>query len=58
MKKVAVVWSSPNKEGLTASAKEQITRGVRDAGAEIRHELSGKENGFYPEGQLGASHPR
>ena len=48
MKKVAVVWSSPNKEGLTASAKEQITRGLRDAGAEIRHELSGKENGFLP----------
>jgi len=33
MKKVAVVWSSPNKEGLTASAKGQITRGLRDAGA-------------------------
>ncbi|WP_154662914.1 hypothetical protein [Ruminococcus albus] len=24
MKKVAVIWSSPNKNGLTASAKEQI----------------------------------
>ncbi len=44
MKKVAVVWSSPNKEGLTASAKEQITRGLRDAGAEIREiHLNGKE---------------
>ncbi len=35
MKKVAVVWSSPNREGLTASAKDRIVCGMRDSGAEI-----------------------
>ncbi len=35
MKKVAVVWSSPNKDGLTASAKEQFIKGLTDAGAEV-----------------------
>ena len=35
MKKVAVIWSSPNKNGLTASAKEQISKGIADAGAEV-----------------------
>ena len=38
MKKVAVIWSSPNQEGLTASAKEQIVSGLRDSGVEI-HEI-------------------
>lgn len=36
MKKVAVVWSSPNKEGLTASAKDRIISGLQDSGAEIQ----------------------
>ncbi len=35
MKKVAVVWSSPNKDGLTASAKDSIVRGMADAGVQI-----------------------
>lgn len=35
MKKVAVVWSSPNKDGLTASAKEQFLKGLNEAGADI-----------------------
>ncbi len=34
MKKVAVVWSSPNTDGLTASAKDRFIRGLREAGAE------------------------
>ena len=28
MKKVAVIWSSPNKDGLTASAKNQFAAGI------------------------------
>ena len=36
MKKVAVVWSSPNTEGLTASAKDQFARGLSDAGAQVQ----------------------
>ena len=35
MKKVAVIWSSPNKDGLTASAKESISKGLSDAGVEV-----------------------
>ena len=33
--KVAVVWSSPNTNGLTASAKEQFALGLRAAGVEV-----------------------
>lgn len=33
--KVAVVWSSPNKDGLTATAKNQFIAGVKKAGAEV-----------------------
>ena len=36
MKKIAVVWSSPNTDGLTASAKDQFTRGLSDAGALVQ----------------------
>ena len=35
MKKIAVIWSSPNTDGLTASAKEQFVKGIREAGAEV-----------------------
>ena len=35
MKKIAVVWSSPNKDGLTASAKGQFVKGLELAGAEV-----------------------
>ena len=35
MKKVAVIWSSPNKDGLTASAKSQFVSGLKEAGAEV-----------------------
>ena len=35
MKKVAVVWSSPNTDGLTASAKNQVVKGLTDAGAQV-----------------------
>lgn len=31
---IAVVWSSPNKEGLTAAAKDYIVAGIRSAGGE------------------------
>ncbi|MCR5108456.1 MAG: flavodoxin family protein [Lachnospiraceae bacterium] len=34
MKKVAVIWSSPNTDGLTASAKDQFLNGLKEAGAE------------------------
>lgn len=33
--KVAVIWSSPNKEGLTAAAKEQMITGLKKAGIEV-----------------------
>ena len=36
MKKVAVLWSSPNPDGLTASAKKRFLEGLNDAGAEIK----------------------
>ena len=35
MKKVAIVWASPNEDGLTASAKNQIMNGLTDAGIQI-----------------------
>ena len=34
MKKVAVIWSSPNTDGLTASAKNQFLSGLTDAGVQ------------------------
>ncbi len=33
--KVAVVWSSPNKDGLTASAKDRFVLGLQRAGIEV-----------------------
>lgn len=33
--KVAIVWSSPNTDGLTAAAKNSFLEGLRKAGAEI-----------------------
>ena len=36
MKKVVVLWSSPNLGGLTASAKNQFLEGLNDAGAEVK----------------------
>lgn len=33
--KIAVVWSSPNVEGLTASAKNRFIDGLKKTGAEI-----------------------
>ena len=35
MSKVAVIWSSPNNEGLTASAKDRVIKGLTEAGAEV-----------------------
>ena len=35
MKKVTIIWSSPNKDGLTASAKEQFLKGLKEAGSII-----------------------
>lgn len=35
MKKVAIVWSSPNTDGLTASAKEQMAKGLEEAGVQV-----------------------
>lgn len=33
--KVAVLWSSPNTDGLTASAKNQIISGLKKANVDI-----------------------
>ena len=35
MSKVVVIWSSPNVDGLTASAKEQFRNGLVNAGAKV-----------------------
>ena len=35
MKKVAVIWSSPNTDGLTAAAKSQFIRGLEDADVQV-----------------------
>ncbi len=35
MKKIAVLWSSPNTDGLTASAKNEFIKGLKDAGDEV-----------------------
>ncbi len=36
MKKVVVLWSSPNQDGLTASAKNQIMGGLKEVHAEVQ----------------------
>ena len=35
MKKAVIVWSSPNTDGLTASAKDRILNGLADAGVSV-----------------------
>ena len=35
MKKVAVLWSSPNTDGLTASAKDQLIRGLEASEVQV-----------------------
>ena len=35
MKKVAVIWSSANEDGLTASAKNEFISGLTDAGVQV-----------------------
>jgi len=32
--KIEVIWSSPNTDGLTAAAAEQVCEGIREAGGE------------------------
>ncbi len=44
MKRVAVVWSSPNTDGLTASAKDQFARGLSDAGAQVQEIHLNRQN--------------
>ncbi len=34
--KVAIVWSSPNTNGLTASAVNQFKNGLLEAGTEVQ----------------------
>ena len=35
MKKVVMVWSSPNTDGLTASAKDEMKKGLEEAGVQV-----------------------
>lgn len=35
MKRVAVVWSSPNTDGLTASAKDRFIEGLKASGVQV-----------------------
>ncbi|MBP5193017.1 MAG: flavodoxin family protein [Eubacterium sp.] len=44
MKKVVVLWSSPNVDGLTASAKNEILKGLEESGAEIEEIHLNKKN--------------
>ena len=44
MKKAAIVWSSPNTNGLTASAKDRFMKGLTDAGVQVEEiHLNGKK---------------
>ena len=36
MKNIAAIWSSPNTDGLTASAKDQFIGGLTEAGAAVQ----------------------
>ena len=36
MKKVIILWSSPNTDGLTAAAKDRLLAGLQAGGAEVR----------------------
>lgn len=48
MKKVAVIWSRPNKDGLTASAKDRIISGLTSEETEvIEIHLNGKDREVY-----------
>lgn len=44
MKKVAVIWSSANTDGLTASAKNQFMKGLANSGVEIQEIHLNKKN--------------
>ena len=44
MKKITVIWSSPNTDVLTASAKAQMIKGISDAGAEVTEIHLNKKN--------------
>lgn len=35
LKRVAIVWSSPNTDGLTAEAKNQMMNGLTEAGIQV-----------------------
>ena len=35
MKKVAVIWSSPNTDGLTATVKNEFAAGLEDSGVQV-----------------------
>ena len=64
MKKVAIVWSSPNTDGLTASAKDRIMNGLAEAGVQVEEiNLNRKKlehcracgNGWEPAAQKAAA---
>ncbi len=44
MKKVVVIWSSPNTDGLTASAKDSFIEGLAGAGTEYEEIHLNKKN--------------
>ena len=42
--KITIIWSSPNTDGLSASAKKAIVRGASSAGAsDCEYHLNGKD---------------
>lgn len=53
--KVVIVWSSPNENGLTASAKESFLSGLKKAGTEYEevHLNKFKPNTASPAGMAG-----
>ena len=44
MRKVSVIWSSPNTDGLTAAAKDSFIAGLTKAGAEVQEIHLNKQN--------------
>lgn len=44
--KVLVLWSSPNKDGLTASSKDKMVAGLLAGGAEVEEIHINKQESF------------
>ena len=43
---ILVVWASPNQDGLTSAAKDNILKGLSEAGGEAEAGRAGMGGGF------------